>query len=88
MYHMLQKVKHYGVRSPPKINFFIQHCTFRIRITRNTCTQQPLARLPNLFSVMLRLHTAINRADFYGGPQGTCCKLKCCCNNIKIAAII
>ena len=32
--------------------------------TRNTCTQQPLARLPNLFSVMLRLHTAINRADF------------------------
>ena len=33
-------------------------------ITRNTCTQQPLARLPNLFSVVLRLHTAINRADF------------------------
>ena len=33
-------------------------------LTRNTCTQQPLARLPNLFSVMLRLHTAINRADF------------------------
>ena len=32
--------------------------------TRNTWTQQPLARLPNLFSVMLRLHTAINRADF------------------------
>ena len=32
--------------------------------TRNTCTQQPLARFPNLFSVMLRLHTAINRADF------------------------
>ena len=32
--------------------------------TRNTCTQQPLARLPDLFSVMLRLHTAINRADF------------------------
>ena len=26
--------------------------------------QQPLARLPNLFSVMLCLHTAINRADF------------------------
>ena len=39
------------------------------RSTRNTCTQQPLARLPNLFSVMLSLHTAINRADFYGGPQ-------------------
>ena len=32
--------------------------------TRNTCTQKPLARLPNLFSVMLRPHTAINRADF------------------------
>ena len=34
------------------------------RCTRNTCTQQPLARLPNLFSLMLRLHTALNRADF------------------------
>ena len=33
-------------------------------ITRNTCTQQPLARFSNLFSVMLRLHTANNRADF------------------------
>ena len=32
--------------------------------TRNTCTQQPLARLPNLFSVMLRLHNAISRVDF------------------------
>ena len=47
------------------------HCAFKklqileyISITRNTCTQQPLARLPNLFSVMLRFHTAINRADF------------------------
>ena len=26
--------------------------------------QQPLARLPNLLSVMLRVHTAITRADF------------------------
>ena len=33
-------------------------------VTRNTCTQQPLARLPNLFNVILRLHTAINRDDF------------------------
>ena len=37
--------------------------------TRNTCTQQPLARLPNLFSVMLRLHTAINRATAINGSH-------------------
>ena len=35
------------------------HATAITITTRNTCTQQPLARLPNLFSVMLRLHTAI-----------------------------
>ena len=46
-----------------RLHFFV--CVYCNRShTRNTCTQQPLARLPNLFSVMLRLHNAINRADF------------------------
>ena len=34
------------------------------KLTRNTRMQQPLARFPNLFSVMQRLHTATNRANF------------------------
>ena len=42
--------------NPPKESFYTY--------TRNTCTQHPLARFPNLFSVMVRLHAAINRADF------------------------
>ena len=48
---------HYSFKPKKSVPHLI-HCT------RDTCTQQPLACLTNLFSVMLRLHTAINRADF------------------------